>query len=103
MTGHLGDEGVGSVTVIKEECDSYAFLDLKPSCDQSTMPTPDPCGDDSKRSQNFFAVIPGSMREHQPSLGDSSETEKLLWKTIYEALTRIQALTILDWVYNVDE
>lgn len=59
MTGHLGDEGVGSVTVIKEECDSCAFLDLKPFCDQSIMPTPDPCGDDSKRSQNFVAVIPG--------------------------------------------
>lgn len=55
------------------------------------MLTLDPFGD-SKVSE-FFG----------PSWGDFSETEKLPWETIDEALTRIQALITLDWVYNVDQ
>ena len=67
------------------------------------MLTLDPFGDDSKSSQLLLQWVLASISKHWPSWRDFSETEKLLWETTDVALTRIQALTTLDWVYNADE
>lgn len=50
----------------------------------------------------FLPVDPGFYKGALALMGRFF-SEKLWWETIYMVSTVIQALTVLDWIYSVDE